>query len=183
MWPSISTYPSFASNHEKSWTKFWSPDKSVSQSSRGTHKKYKFQAISFFLLRSWWVRRYGLEIACHMARRAIQSRSILFEIPCTCSGGLRFGGGPVQNIWRVPFLCGARKNLPALSTRKCWESDMFRVHQYTKWCQCLNLTFRCTRHTFSVQTWHGLVKQFRCSDGTGNVLRQLIHKLDLDQRL
>jgi len=46
--------------------------------------------------------------------------------------------------------------------------------------QCLNLTFRCTRGTFSVQTWHGLVKQLRCSDGTGNVLRLLIHKLDLD---
>jgi len=25
---------------------------------------------------------------------------------------------------------------------------MFRVHQYTNWYQCLNLTFRCTRGTF-----------------------------------
>jgi len=39
-------------------------------------------------------------------------------------------GGPVQNIWRrEPFLCGARKNLPIPSMRKCCDSDMFRVHQ------------------------------------------------------
>jgi len=36
--------------------------------------------------------------------------------------------------------------------QKCCESDMFRVHQYTNWCQRLNLTFRCTRSTFSIQT-------------------------------
>jgi len=29
----------------------------------------------------------------------------------------------------------------------------FFVHQCTNWCQCLNLAFRCTRGTFSVQTW------------------------------
>jgi len=46
------------------------------------------------------------------------------------------------------------------------DSDIFRVQvqQYTNWCQCVNLTFRCTNGTFSVKTWHGLVKQFRCSD-------------------
>jgi len=73
----------------------------------------------------------------------------------------------VQNIWGAPFLCGARKNLLAPSMQKSCDSDMFRVHQYTKLCQCLNLTFRCTRGTFAVQTWHGfdgLVKQFWCSD-------------------
>jgi len=30
-----------ASDYEKSWTKLWSPDNSVSQSSRGTHIKSK----------------------------------------------------------------------------------------------------------------------------------------------
>jgi len=61
-------------------------------------------------------------------------------------------GGPVQNIWGAHFLCGARKNLPARSMLKCGDSNMFRMHQYTNWCQCLNLTFTCTRSTFSVQT-------------------------------
>jgi len=60
-------------------------------------------------------------------------------------------------------LCMARKNFPAPSMRKCCDSDIFRVHQYANWYQCLHLTFRCTKGT-SVQTWHRLVKQFRCSD-------------------
>jgi len=58
---------------------------------------------------------------------------------------LRFEGvGAVQKIWG------------ALSyVELC-------VHQYTNWYQCINLT--CTRGTFAVQTWHGLVEQLRCSD-------------------
>jgi len=64
--------------------------------------------------------------------------------------------------------------------QKCCDSDMFRVHQYANWYQCLNLTFRCT---FAIQTWHGLVNSLGAATGTGNVLRLLIHKLDLDQRL
>jgi len=59
-------------------------------------------------------------------------------------------GCPVQNIWGASFLCEARKNLPVPSMRKCCDSDMFRVHQYTNWCQWLNLTFKCTRITFFI---------------------------------
>jgi len=62
-----------------------------------------------------------------------------------------------------PFLCGARKNFPASSMRKC-NSNMFRVHQYSNCCQCQKLMFRCTRGTFSIQTWHGLVEQLKCID-------------------
>jgi len=41
-------YPScIDSDYEKSWAKIWSSDKSVSQLSRGTHRKRKFQTICF----------------------------------------------------------------------------------------------------------------------------------------
>jgi len=57
---------------------------------------------------------------------------LVFDIvPMPSGGRLRFGGGPVQNIWGAPFLCGARKNLPAPSVQKCCDSDMFCVHQHT----------------------------------------------------
>jgi len=74
-------------------------------------------------------------------------------------------GGPCAKYLGGPFLYGARKNLPDPSMRKCCDSNMFRVHQYTNWCWCLNLIFKCTRGTSAVQTWHGLilcslVKQF-----------------------
>jgi len=78
------------------------------------------------------------------------NESVINKLPP--SGGLRFEGALCKTFRGPPFLCGARKNLPAPSMRKCCDSNMFRVHQYTKWCQCLNLTFRCTRGTFSVQT-------------------------------
>jgi len=48
------------------------------------------------------------------------------------SGGLRFWR-PVQKIRGAPFLYGACENLLAPSMRKCCDSDIFSVHQYTNW--------------------------------------------------
>jgi len=67
------------------------------------------------------------------------------------SDGLRFGEA-LCKIFGGPL--GARKNLSAPFMQKFCVSDMFRVHQYTNWCQSLNLTFRCIRSTFSVQTYN-----------------------------
>jgi len=45
------------------------------------------------------------------------------------------GLGPLCKMFGGPFFMWSMQNLPVPSMRKCYDSDMFRVHQYTNWCQ------------------------------------------------